>query len=172
MKEKWDIYDKYMKKTGKTCIRGEYKLKENEYHLVVHIWIITKQGKILLTQRAETKQTDPLKWECTGGSVLKDEEPIDAALRETEEEIGIKLKKEELKLIKKERRDKNFQDFLFAYYVIKDEGIINKIKFTDGEVKDKKWVSKKKFEEMYNKGEALSNLKYIIEENIDTKYKK
>ena len=96
MKEKWDIYDKYMKKTGKTCIRGEYKLKEDEYHLVVHIWIITKQGKILLTQRSERKQIDPLKWECTGGSVLKDEEPIDAALRETEEEIGIKLKKEEL----------------------------------------------------------------------------
>ena len=124
MKEKWDIYDKYMKKTGKTCIRGEYKLKEDEYHLVVHIWIISKQGKILLTQRAETKQTDPLKWECTGGSVLKDED------------------------------------------------IINKIKFTDGEVKDQKWVSKKEFEEMYNKGEALSNLKYILEENIDTKYKK
>ena len=164
MEEMWDIYNKDMKKTGKTCIRGEYKLKENEYHLVVHIWIITKQGKILLTQRAETKQKDPLKWECTGGSVLKDEEPIDAALRETAEEIGIKLKKE--------RRDKNFQDFLFAYYVIKDEGIINKIKFTDGEVKDKKWVSKKEFEEMYNKGEALSNLKYIIEENIDTKIKK
>ena len=166
MKEKWDIYDKYMKKTGKTCIRGEYELKENEYHLVVHIWIITKQGKIPLTQRSEIKQIDALKWECTGGSVLKDEEPIDAALRETAEEIGIKLKKEELKLIKKERRDKNFQDFLFAYYAIKDEGIINKIKFTDGEVKDKKWVSKKEFEEMYNKGEVLSNLKYIIEENI------
>lgn len=62
MKEKWDIYDKYMKKTGKTCIRGEYELKENEYHLVVHIWIITKQGKILLTQRSERKQIDPLKW--------------------------------------------------------------------------------------------------------------
>ena len=166
MKEKWDIYDKYMKKTGKTCIRGEYELKENEYHLVVHIWIITKQGKIPLTQRSEIKQIDALKWECTGGSVLKDEEPIDAALRETAEEIGIKLKKEELKLIKKERRDKNFQDFLFAYYAIKDEGIINKIKFTDGEVKDKKWVSQKEFEEMYNKGEVLSNLKYIIEENI------
>ncbi len=172
MKEIWDIYNENMEKTGKNCIRGAYELKENEYHLVVHIWIMSKQGKILLTQRSESKQTDPLKWECTGGSVLKDEEPIYAALRETAEEIGIKLEKEELKLIKQVRRDKNFQDFLFAYYVIKDEDIINKIKFIDGEVKDKKWVTKKEFEEMYHKGEVLSNLKYILEENIDTKNRK
>lgn len=48
MKEQWDIYDKNLNKTGKVCIRDEYKLKENEYHLVVHIWIISKEGKLLL----------------------------------------------------------------------------------------------------------------------------
>ena len=158
MKEFWDIYDKNMQKTNKTCIRGEQKLKENEYHLVVHVWIISKEGEILLTQRSEKKETNPLEWECTGGSVLKNEEPIEAAIRETSEEIGLNLSKEELKLIKIERRDKGFNDFLFAYYVIKDKSIIDEIRFTDGEVIDKKWVTTYEFETMYNKKE---NSKYI-----------
>jgi cytidine deaminase len=44
--EEWDIYNKDLEKTGKTCVRGRYKLQENEYHLVVHIWLLTKDGKV------------------------------------------------------------------------------------------------------------------------------
>ena len=41
MEEIWDIYDENRNLTGKTIKRAEYinKIKENEYHLVVHIWI-------------------------------------------------------------------------------------------------------------------------------------
>lgn len=162
MKEQWDIYDKNLNKTGKVCIRDEYKLKENEYHLVVHIWIISKEGKLLLAQRSANKRTDPLKWECTGGSVLYNEEPIDAAIREVSEELGLKLNKNEIKLFDNQRRDW-YHDFYFAYYVIKDKDIINKIKFTDGEAIDKKWVTRREFNELYNKEEIVNNLYYIKE---------
>lgn len=39
MEEIWDIYDENRNLTGKTIKRAEYinKIKENEYHLVVHI---------------------------------------------------------------------------------------------------------------------------------------
>lgn len=161
--EEWDIYNKDLEKSGKTCIRGKYKLKENEYHLVVHIWLFTQDGKILLTQRSAQKETDPLKWECSGGSVLKGESPIEGALRELKEEIGINLLKENLHLFRQERRD-YFNDFFFAYYAIVQEEIIEKIQFTDGEVIDKKWVTKEEFEELYDKGEIVNNLYYIKEE--------
>lgn len=161
--EEWDIYNKDLEKSGKTCIRGKYKLKENEYHLVVHIWLFTQDGKILLTQRSAQKETDPLKWECSGGSVLKGESPIEGALRELKEEIGINLLKENLHLFRQERRD-YFNDFFFAYYAIVQEEIIEKIQFTDGEAIDKKWVTKEEFEELYDKGEIVNNLYYIKEE--------
>lgn len=37
--ELWDIYDKYRQKTGRTHERGN-TMKEGDYHLVVHVWII------------------------------------------------------------------------------------------------------------------------------------
>ncbi len=162
--EEWDIYDRDLNKIGKTCIRGKYKLNENEYHLVVHIWLFTEDGRILLTQRSANKETAPLKWECNGGSVLKGETPIDGAIRELKEEIGIELKRNQLNVLKKERRDEDFQDFLFAYYAIVPEEIIDKIKFTDGEAVDKKWVTLEEFNKMYDNNETVKNIYYIQEE--------
>ena len=34
---------------------------------------------------------NPLLWECVGGSVMAGEDSLAAALRETEEEVGVKL---------------------------------------------------------------------------------
>lgn len=160
--EEWDIYDRNCEKIGKTCIRGKYQLQENEYHLVVHIWLFTQDGKILLTQRAPNKETAPLKWECIGGSIVKGENPIDGAIRELKEEIGIELKENDLHLFRQERRE-HYNDFFFAYYTIVPEEIINKIQFADGEVIDKKWVTIDEFINMLKK-ETVQNIYYIKEE--------
>lgn len=161
--EEWDIYNKDLEKTGKKCIRGQYNFKENEYHLVVHTWYLTKDGKILLTQRAANKETDPLKWEGAGGSVIKGETPIEGAKRETMEEIGLDIPKEEFHLFRKERRD-HFNDFFFAYYSIVEESIINEIRFLDNEAIDKKWVTIEEFNKLFDEGEIIKNLYYMKEE--------
>ena len=162
--EEWDIYNKELEKTGKTCVRGQYKLKENEYHLVVHVWFLTKDGKILLTQRSKNKETHPLKWECTGGSVVKEETPIEGAKRETLEEIGLNIPKENFILFKQQRREKNFNDFCFSYYVIVEESIISEIKFLDNEVIEKKWVMIEEFNKMFDEGEIIKTLYYFKDE--------
>ena len=171
--EEWDIYNKDLEKTGKTCVRGQYKLQENEYHLVVHVWLITKEGKILLTQRSEDKEPHPLKWECTGGSVIKGETPIEGAHRETFEEIGLDIPKENFCLFKQERREKNFNDFFFAYYVVVEESIIDEIKFLDNEAVDKKWVTIEEFNKMFEHGDIIKTLNYFKDEyyNIFSKIK-
>ena len=161
--EEWDIYNKDLEKTGKTCVRGQYKLQENEYHLVVHVWLLTKDGKILLTQRSRKKESHPLKWEGPGGSVIKGEIPIEGAKRETLEEIGLDIPKEKFILFKQERRD-YFNDFFFAYYIIVDESIIDEIKFLDNEVVDKKWVTIEEFNKMFDKGNIIKTLSYFKEE--------
>ena len=41
--EIWDLYDINRLPTGETMIRDE-KIKENRYHLAVHVCIFNKQG--------------------------------------------------------------------------------------------------------------------------------
>ncbi len=89
--EFWDILDSEGKKTGKTIQRGT-KLQQNEYHLVVHIWIVDFHGNILIQKRAKDLDWMPGVWAVTSGAVKKNETSIDAAIRQTGEELGLHLK--------------------------------------------------------------------------------
>lgn len=71
--EYWDLYTKYRERTERTHMRGE-ELSEGLYHLVVHVWIRNPKGEYLISQRAASRPTFPLMWECVGGSVLQGEE--------------------------------------------------------------------------------------------------
>ena len=66
--ELWDLYDQNRNPIGKTHIRGE-EIPEGCYHLAVHVWIKNSKGEWLISQRAASRPTFPLKWECVGGSV-------------------------------------------------------------------------------------------------------
>lgn len=60
--------------------------------------IITKEYNFLLLKRSEYVPA-PLTWCLPGGRVNQGEEPIDAAIRETHEEIGYDLSNHKLHLI-------------------------------------------------------------------------
>ena len=97
MKELWDAYDKDGNQLGFDLVRGE-PVPEGAYHLVVEVVTVTEDGRVLLTQRHPQKHFG-LKWEITGGSVVKGEEPRTAAARELLEETGIRLPAEELRYL-------------------------------------------------------------------------
>ena len=87
--EYWDIYDKNKNKTGKIIQRGQ-RLLDDEYHLIVHIWIKNSEGKFLIQQRSE-KVKNPLVWSATGGSVVAGEDiwsNVPRPLREGISSIG------------------------------------------------------------------------------------
>lgn len=89
MAEYWDLYDKDRNKLKKIVKRGDY-LSDDEYHLVVNAWIKNSKGEFLITQRNANK-SHPLMQECTGGSAVKGETSLKAALREVKEELGVDL---------------------------------------------------------------------------------
>ncbi|MDO5402996.1 MAG: NUDIX hydrolase [Eubacteriales bacterium] len=94
--EVWDAYDENEKRLGFDIPRSMAKsLPEGVYHVVVMIYTLTDKGRILVTQRARNK-TYPLKWEVTGGSILKGESSREGAARELHEETGIIREPEEL----------------------------------------------------------------------------
>lgn len=160
MGELWDLYDRDRKPLNKTYERGSKEwLKKNEYHIVVHIWIVNDKGEILLTKRDPRKPKGNL-WEATGGSVIAGETSLQGAIRETVEEIGLEFKEEDFKLIKTEVRE-HFND-IFDAFIVRANPKIEDLKYQEGEVVDSKWVTKKEYNEMFEKGEIVDTLGYFI----------
>jgi isopentenyldiphosphate isomerase len=61
-------------------------------HRVVHVLIFNTEGKLLLQKRSLNKDVAPGKWDTSvGGHLNVGEDPLRAAKREMEEELGISL---------------------------------------------------------------------------------
>ena len=176
MKEKWDIYNKEKRKTGKICLRNGRKLKEGEYHLVVTAIILNEKNEILISKRAGHKEY-PKMWECSGGSVKAGETSLEGMLREIKEELGIIFTKREamyLETIKNEEKH-DFKDL----WVFKRNINSNEITMPDGEVIDTKWVSIEEFSKMLKNNEfvptidfseKLYNRAIILKQNSNYEY--
>lgn len=98
MDELIDIITSEGKPTGKTALKSEAH-KNGWFHATVHIWLFTKDKKILLQKRAITKKVFPGLWDISvAGHVGAGEAILTAAKREIFEEIGLHI--EEKNLIK------------------------------------------------------------------------
>lgn len=92
MEERIDIVDKNGNPTGNSALKSEIH-KNGWYHNTIHLWLYTKNGDILLQQRSHKKTIHPLLWDVSvAGHIDAGETFIEAALRETKEEIGLQLK--------------------------------------------------------------------------------
>ena len=134
MREIWDAYDMNGNKLGFDLYRDE-PVTENVYHIVVEIYVFTKNNNVLITQRHPDKSY-PLKWENTGGSILKGETPINGAIRELYEETGIKVPENRIQFAYKEV---GTQPQLYHCFVaLVDDDV--EIKLQDGETVDYKFL--------------------------------
>jgi isopentenyldiphosphate isomerase len=89
--ERFDIYDKNRKLTGRTVERGQ-KLAEDEYHLVIHVSILNAQNELLIQQRQAFKTAWPDIWDLSvSGSAQAGEMSQEAAVREVLEELGLRI---------------------------------------------------------------------------------
>lgn len=96
MDEHIDIVTKDGKPTGKTALKSVIHSK-GLYHNTAHLWLYTAAGEILLAQRSFTKAICPGLWDVSvAGHVDAGETIKQAAIRETQEEIGLTLQEHEL----------------------------------------------------------------------------
>ncbi|MFT4250644.1 MAG: NUDIX hydrolase [Candidatus Woesearchaeota archaeon] len=110
MQEILDIVDKNGKPTGKTISKQEAHAKGIR-HRVIHVWMYNDKQDILLQKRAATKQLFPSYWDvAVAGHIDAGEEPIQAALREAQEELGIQLDKNKLRLWRVENEEFHFNN--------------------------------------------------------------
>jgi len=91
MDELVDILDAHGKTTGKTALKSEAHRK-GWFHPTVHVWLYTKDGKILIQQRSGDKEIHPLLWDVSVAGHIGAGEDIEiSAIREVSEEIGLKI---------------------------------------------------------------------------------
>lgn len=164
MKELWDLYSADRSPLGRSHVRGE-ELPEGCFHLVVHVWVRNGRGQYLISQRAETRPTFPLMWECTGGSAVQGETSLQGALREAREEMGVALeagKGRVLFSLVRERMDGKWIGNIADVWLFEYEGEAD-LSAADGEVRAVKWADKQEIAAMLESGEMVDTLAYFLE---------
>lgn len=135
--EQIDIFDEEGTKIGVEWKSEAHK--KGLWHLSVHIWIFNSQGQMLLQKRAMIKKSYPGLWDiAAAGHVPAGEIPDQAALRELEEELGIKAGRLEKINIRKEQHaipEKDWDNREITYeYLFKFDGDISQLKLQEEEV--------------------------------------
>lgn len=157
--ERWDVYTKDRVRTGKTMIRGE-KIKEGDYHLVVHVCIFNSKGKMLIQQRQSFKEGWPNMWDITvGGSAIAGECSYEAAEREVFEEIGYKINLKDIR----PSFTVNFSCGFDDYYIINEDIDIKKLQLQYEEVQNVKWADHEEILKMMDDRVFIQYHKGIIE---------
>lgn len=147
--ERWDIFDEMGKATGKTVVRGNVRLLPGEYHLVVHIWVLTPGGRLMIQRRADDKELMPGEWAAIGGAAISGETSLQAAKRELFEEMGIPVCDREISLIRRIVRKNSFVDvWLARANVSLDQLILQK-----SEVAEARWITPSALEQMVHRRE-------------------
>lgn len=99
MDELIDILDANGNPTGTTELKSKAH-RLGLFHATVHIWLYTQTGELLLQQRAGNKDTFPLLWDVSvAGHIGAGEKAELSAIREIEEEIGLKVSMADLEKI-------------------------------------------------------------------------
>ena len=134
------------------------------WHKAVVVFIISMDNKmILLQQRSANKKLWPNLWDITaGGHVLSGEFGYQTVIRETKEEIGVDITKNDLEFIggtRSENISGNIVNRLFnEFYIVHKDLDINDIILQEDEVQEIKW---------FNKEEVISRINDNYKELTD-----
>lgn len=135
-----DIFNESNEPTGVQKMKSEAH-RDGYWHRAAHIWIYNSKGEILLQLRAKGKELHPNTWDISvAGHVAAGEKPATSALRELEEEIGLKAREKDLifkKILNRESVYNKINNKEFDYvYFLKFDGKIDQLKKQDKEVQE------------------------------------
>ena len=150
--EERDLYDKQRNLIGETILKGE-EIPDGKYIVVVLVYIQNSEGKFLIQKRSKTKNG---LYATTGGHPKSGEDSLQGILTEVEEEIGLKLNKQDLQLYFSGKSDKE-RVFWDDYYIKLDIKYINKLKLQKEEVESVEWFSEEKIKELMKQGKFFKN---------------
>ncbi|MDR3642419.1 MAG: NUDIX domain-containing protein [Candidatus Doudnabacteria bacterium] len=124
---------------SEVCVDGTRR-----WHGTADTWVFNRDGLFICSQRSPAVQNSPNKWQTYSGGHVKAGVPfVETAAKELYEELGIKVRPQDLHLIEKGRSEPMMH--VFEHYVILFEGGLKDLRFLDGEVIDAKWYEFEKY---------------------------
>lgn len=139
----FDDNDKLLKE--KISRKDKLNLEDGKNFRIVLIYIKNSEDKYLIQKCSKEKGEV---YATCGGHVDYGNSSIETALIELEEEMGIKISQEELKLLKIYKNEKTFCDV----YLLEKDIDINNLKLQKEEVEDVYWLSKEEISNLINEG--------------------
>lgn len=107
MQELWQLYDEQGRFIAGKGAPDTDVYTKGLLHGAAHVWIWRRQGskkEVLLQKRAATKRTWPNRYDISAaGHIDLGETPLDAAIRESKEEINVDISEDRLRLISVQR---------------------------------------------------------------------
>ena len=137
-----DIVDEYNNLTGQSHPRSIVHTN-NLLHRTVHIHILNSKKDFLVQKRSLLKDLSPGKFDLgVGGHITSKDEITGAAIKELEEEMGIRASLDNLfpGPIHRESFGK-CSAFIHRFFYIFEKDL-NDLNFNDGEVDSVKWMTK------------------------------
>jgi len=143
---------------------GEQKSKEEVHtqglwHRAAHVWFVNGDGEILLQKRAANIRTYPGVFDVSAaGHLTAGDTPIEGALREVAEELGVQLAKDELVKIGEVAQQVTVHDGAYInnewndVYVVWKNIPIEDFTFTDHEVECVRYVPRTELKEWVRSG--------------------
>lgn len=111
------------------------------WHRTAHVWLFNSKGEILCQKRSLKKDNKPGLWEpFFGGHIGPGDDYVAGAIKEVEEEIGLRLRSEQLKLHHIERLEDSRH--FSAVFVVDWEGDVSKLEPEAEEIDQLRWVSR------------------------------
>jgi isopentenyldiphosphate isomerase len=122
--------------------------RDGDWHAAVHVWIIASDGRLLLQRRALTKENHPGQWDISAaGHVSAGESAVDAAIRETQEEIGVAITASDLQHVATLREQwvlnggTYFDNELHDVFVVRRDLDLAALQLQREEVGEVRWVT-------------------------------
>jgi isopentenyl-diphosphate delta-isomerase type 1 len=157
-----DILDEEGNLTGDAVSSKEVHEK-GLIHRAVHVWLLNSKGQLLVQMRTPNKVAYPNHWDISAsGHVSAGESSIDAAKKETEEEIGLTLPDTAFQPLFTIREHVVINDGTYIanefqdVYLVHLDVLAPELQLQESEVADVRWVDISELKEwLAGKGESI-----------------
>ena len=144
MKERLDTYDINGNFVGVKTREFCHSKNPGVYHKPVWIFIKNDNNEILVQKRARCKKENPSKWDMpSAGHATAGETSLQACVRETEEELGLKFKESDFVFLKEWIAQDSWE--LAQIYLLKTNATIEQMSLQQDEIEDAKWLTYNQF---------------------------
>ncbi len=138
--------------------------RDGDWHRAAHVWIAGSDGRILIQQRSFEKENFPGLWDVScAGHISAGETAIEGAIRETEEELGLRVEAAELDRVGVTRETHVLHDGRYTDNEVHEVFLLRRdvdpqsLRLQPGEVQDARLVTPAELRVLIDRGEMVDH---------------